>query len=552
MVGLKRWLRRCLVLLTLLATFCFLAWFLPRALNPTETSPEKRLEDRLWIDTSPYFLDRQACRWLSLCGLHHLRADPAVGPDEGAVLVDYDEQEWRELRRRTVNNDDDKRSRRTVRRRIVKDVPSFVTRYAPYVHLYSGEQFWPSDIGQHLRHMNATDHHGNPLHDGLDSITLDRLDHLGGRHVTLHSRDDVETRPAWLYSRDNMPEGRGDDDDDNNHHHHQHPVPPLEHTTWFDADRTHPPHRLARPPVRSQRSRPKTPTPPVDLYRRGHKPDQDGYSGAPAILVVVDKGAGILDAFWFFFYSYNLGQTVLGLRFGNHVGDWEHCMVRFQHGIPRGLYLSEHEGGQAYAWSAVEKTADGRPVVYSALGSHAMYALAGDHPYVLPLGLLKDVTDKGPRWDPAKNMLAYHYDYVRPDDGLAPAAANPDAPTSWFHFRGRWGDAVYALADARQWRLFDEEEEDEEEEDEEDEEEEEDDDDECQSEEEEETGRKRRLGRLSEMGTRPSLTLAIIIFIFILILILILVLIIIFTIIIIIIAHAHTHTIHPSASQLAS
>lgn len=56
----------------------------------------------------------------------------------------------------------------------------------------------------------------------------------------------------------------------------------------------------------------------------------------------------MLDAFWFF-YSYNLGQTVLGILFGNHVGDWEHCMMRFENGVPRGLYFSEHEGGQAYA-----------------------------------------------------------------------------------------------------------------------------------------------------------------------------------------------------------
>ncbi|KAF4591716.1 vacuolar protein sorting-associated protein [Ophiocordyceps camponoti-floridani] len=292
-----RWLRGGLVLATVLACFCFLAWFVPRALNPTETSPGRQLEDKLWIETSPYFWDRVAY------------------------------------------------------------------------------------IAHHLQHMKATDDHGNPLHHGLENINLDGLDHLdaGAHHVNLHSLDDVESP--------------------------------------------------------------------------GHKPNSTGHSQAPSTLILVDKGNGILDAFWFFFYSYNLGQTVLGLRFGNHVGDWEHCMVRFQHGVPRGIYLSEHEGGQAYAWSAVEKRG-GRPVVYSALGSHAMYALAGNHPYVLPFSLLKDVTDRGPRWDPALNMRAYHYDYLRPLDGLSPAATNPDAPTGWFHYRGRWGDAVYALADSRQWRLF--------------------------------------------------------------------------------------------------
>jgi hypothetical protein len=98
------------------------------------------------------------------------------------------------------------------------------------------------------------------------------------------------------------------------------------------------------------------------------------------------------------------------------------------------------------------------------VGSHAMYALPGNHAYVLPFKLLKDVTDKGPLWDPALNNYAYHYDHMKEKDhdpdakheplSLIPAASNPHAPTSWFHYRGRWGDEVYSLADPRQWRLF--------------------------------------------------------------------------------------------------
>ncbi|KAL1844986.1 hypothetical protein VTK73DRAFT_1388 [Phialemonium thermophilum] len=144
-------------------------------------------------------------------------------------------------------------------------------------------------------------------------------------------------------------------------------------------------------------------------------------------------------------------------------------MVRFENGIPRALFMSEHAGGQAFAWSALEKfqtrTADNetieRPVLYSAIGSHAMYAVPGNHPYVLPFGMLKDVTDRGPLWDPALNTYAYFYDYVADRDSggtnltsLTPAASNPEAPTSWFHFAGPWGDELYALRDMRQWRLF--------------------------------------------------------------------------------------------------
>ena len=37
---------------------------------------------------------------------------------------------------------------------------------------------------------------------------------------------------------------------------------------------------------------------------------------------------------------------------------------------------------------------------------------------------------------------------------LTPAAANREAPTSWFHFDGLWGDDTFPLSDQRQWRLF--------------------------------------------------------------------------------------------------
>lgn len=185
-------------------------------------------------------------------------------------------------------------------------------------------------------------------------------------------------------------------------------------------------------------------------------------------------------------------------------------MVRFQDGVPKGAFLSAHTGGHAYAWQALEKFNDTRPIIYSASGSHAMYATPGDHPYVLPLNLLRDQTDKGPVWDPALNQLAYFYDFAgdeedttfpnrrdhldkdgrfqpppvevpeeRDEEGegeldyqyqhqevlesrkkhteadtLQPASSNPDAPTSWFHFKGCWGDNTYSLADLRQWRLF--------------------------------------------------------------------------------------------------
>ncbi|KAF4977163.1 hypothetical protein FZEAL_6271 [Fusarium zealandicum] len=459
------WLRRFTILLAFLLLFSLFAWLAPRVLDPTKKGPEKVARDRSWVNSSPYFWDRQACRWIGVCGLHHLRKDPASRGNHD------DDDDWGELRRRSlawepqeIPRQDSKRNIHH-RRRILRHVPDYVTKHAPLVHLYSGEEFWPSDIRQHIEHMTAYVD-DEPLN--LTKWTLDNLHELN-KHtgkVVLRSNDDVEDRPNWLHSHFNMPNPFPDDQEDNDHANIGTPSPKdrpelREPTTWYDVDKTRPIHRISNP--RNHRILNRPPVHQKRTASHGHKPDANGYSSAPAVLVVVDKGSGIVDAFWFFFFSYNLGQTVMNIRFGNHVGDWEHCMVRFEHGTPRGVFFSEHEGGQAYAFEAVEKRGD-RPVIYSAVGSHAMYALPGTHSYILPLKLLKDQTDKGPLWDPALNKYAYHYDYTKEyqeetDDlqepqSLVPAASNPHAPTSWFHFRGQWGDEVYSLADPRQWRFF--------------------------------------------------------------------------------------------------
>ena len=93
-----------------------------------------------------------------------------------------------------------------------------------------------------------------------------------------------------------------------------------------------------------------------------------------------------------------------------------------------------------------------QPVGFSATGTHAMYASAGVHPYVLPGGILHDVTDRGPLWDPTLNMYSYTYDY-RYDD-LKSSNLSPDAPIGYFYFQGHWGDKFYPLNDPRQYRFL--------------------------------------------------------------------------------------------------
>jgi hypothetical protein len=80
-----------------------------------------------------------------------------------------------------------------------------------------------------------------------------------------------------------------------------------------------------------------------------------------------------------------------------------------------------------------------------------MYRTAGVHRYVLPFGLLQDITDRGALWDPLLNLNAYTYDHKK--DVLRASSLNPNAPENWFYFRGQWGDKRYPLDDPRQYRF---------------------------------------------------------------------------------------------------
>ena len=197
---------------------------------------------------------------------------------------------------------------------VINKIPQYVLDYAPLVHLYSEEQFWPCDIKEHLFHVTPELNY-TPI-QGLPQLNLTNLDQLNefeeGRHVYLTSNDNVEDRPDWLSGQINIPDDYTDDEK-------------------FDSFKSQP------------------------TMAKSLKQRHGGHSDAPAVLLTVDKGDGIVDAFWFFFYSYNLGNLVFNIRFGNHIGDWEHTLIRFEHGRPKIVFVSEHFFGSAYSYSAVEK-----------------------------------------------------------------------------------------------------------------------------------------------------------------------------------------------------
>lgn len=429
---------------------------------------EEDREDAKWIATSRYWLDRKACRWIGICGAAHLQfAKPVFGrpmahetqqPLDGTT-TDWDWQNaWSEGKERPEDWTHDER--------VLREIPDYVMEYAPLVHLFSGEQFWPGDIAEHLHHTTPTLNY-TPLPSPWRNATLDNLDGLNkfqrGKHIFLTSNDNVEDRPEWLGGEKNIPspppEGQSWEDVYGPHvdarSYRDQPEDQDRTGEEWDRDQAFAPaERPEGEELTPEKDHAETPI-RADLRRRRRAVPTEkniigGRSAAPAVLVVVNKGDGIVDAFWFFFYSFNLGNVVFNIRFGNHVGDWEHTAIRFQHGVPKAVFFSEHEFGSAFTYAAVEKIGK-RPIIYSATGTHAMYATPGIHAYILPWGLLHDETDRGPLWDPALNLHAYTYDHV--NDIVRSSQLTPKSPIAWFHYNGHWGDKFYPLDDTRQYRL---------------------------------------------------------------------------------------------------
>jgi hypothetical protein len=329
----------------------------------------ERQEEAAWVGSSKSWIDRKTCNWFGLCGLSHLNKSEWTSKiktethGEKVNLTEF----WHDAQ---IKPDDWPSQER--------EVPQYVLDYAPLIYLYSGEQYWPGDIAEHLfhttPHLNYT-----PLQATDDHPQLNDLNDLNkwGQYVYLQSDDNVEDRPDWLGGETNIPsvpdDGNGDDAWKNHDREgHFEEDKKGEKSEWFHVGLGDAEERGGVRPASTSPGGPiPTRTPEGDelvdvgktwqselrnrLRQLMGKKVVGGRSDAPAVLVVVPKGDGVVDAFWFFFYSYNLGNAVFNVRFGNHVGDWEHTVVRFHNGEPKAVFFSEHSFGEAYTYDAVEK-----------------------------------------------------------------------------------------------------------------------------------------------------------------------------------------------------
>jgi hypothetical protein len=63
----------------------------------------------------------------------------------------------------------------------------------------------------------------------------------------------------------------------------------------------------------------------IPNYLHGQAPNKKTLQTEEAVstvVIVVDKGDGIVDAFYMYFYTFNQGPTVYGHELGDHLGDW--------------------------------------------------------------------------------------------------------------------------------------------------------------------------------------------------------------------------------------
>jgi hypothetical protein len=135
---------------------------------------------------------------------------------------------------------------------------------------------------------------------------------------------------------------------------------------------------------------------------------------------------GGYDVQYWIFYPYNGKVRKLG---GAHEGDWEHVTVRVDDSgtsIDR-VYLSAHEGGRWYDPSCLLETQDGRPIVYSALDSHAAYRGPGSPPPEAEQ-ILDRTSDGGEVLDCSRS-------WVNVGELEAPRSG-----AEWLRYNGRWGE----------------------------------------------------------------------------------------------------------------
>ena len=139
-------------------------------------------------------------------------------------------------------------------------------------------------------------------------------------------------------------------------------------------------------------------------------------------VVASTETPGALNLQYWFWYPYNDWVATV-----NHEGDWEHItVVAKADGTLVGAFYAEHNGGTWHAAADLPLTADGRPIVYSADGSHASYVRVGEFSH--GPGFSDRTYDGGPIWRTWENLVNVG-EKDRPRNGQV-----------FIQYGGRWGE----------------------------------------------------------------------------------------------------------------
>lgn len=133
-------------------------------------------------------------------------------------------------------------------------------------------------------------------------------------------------------------------------------------------------------------------------------------------------------------------------------------MIRFYDGQPRYMFLSQHNDGAAYEFSAMQKEGQ-RPIVYVAKGGHANYPVAGVFNLVPNIiGLVYDTTTATTRWDAAKNYDGYWYSktsgFVTAGGRNASTWSAGPPGVGYLQQVGKWGNKALLKSDPAQTFIF--------------------------------------------------------------------------------------------------
>ncbi|HUV37409.1 MAG TPA: hypothetical protein VMX58_10765 [Patescibacteria group bacterium] len=173
----------------------------------------------------------------------------------------------------------------------------------------------------------------------------------------------------------------------------------------------------------------------------------------------VDKTVGpeedktdVVDLVYFVYYPFNRGKLCGGVRYENHVGDWEYLVVRIDRDDPDNpleVALSAHSFVNTYDWAEIDKVEETHVVAHVAWGSHGIWKDEGDHHYATHGCDLHDYCNKGSSWDTwhfirtfdfsaRKGIAGNTWPVWMSEDFSEPGGDNPYDPAAGAVYR--WGN----------------------------------------------------------------------------------------------------------------